>query len=146
MYSLTSIESILHISNHNLVHHVESSLYSFFLPILILNADMNSSKNPKGNTLAHEFHSLSWIQGFTLLRIISGARYSGVPHNVQVRPFTLLAKPKSVTWRQKNARMKSWHWLRMQQFRTPQCLCVVTPIECPLIRTETDVLYSLVCV
>lgn len=34
---------------------------------------------------------------FTLLRMISGARYSGVPHNVQVLPFTLLAKPKSVT-------------------------------------------------
>lgn len=34
----------------------------------------------------------------TLLRIISGARYSGVPHSVQVRPFTRLAKPKSVTF------------------------------------------------
>lgn len=33
----------------------------------------------------------------TLLRMISGARYSGVPHKVQVRPFTRLAKPKSVT-------------------------------------------------
>lgn len=33
----------------------------------------------------------------TLLRIISGARYSGVPHSVQVRPFTRFAKPKSVT-------------------------------------------------
>lgn len=29
--------------------------------------------------------------------MISGARYSGVPHKVQVRPFTRLAKPKSVT-------------------------------------------------
>lgn len=29
--------------------------------------------------------------------MISGARYSGVPHNVQVLPFTLLANPKSVT-------------------------------------------------
>lgn len=37
-------------------------------------------------------------QALTLLRIISGARYSGVPHSVQVRPFTLFAKPKSVTW------------------------------------------------
>uniref|UniRef100_A0A915IQP8 Uncharacterized protein n=1 Tax=Romanomermis culicivorax TaxID=13658 RepID=A0A915IQP8_ROMCU len=27
--------------------------------------------------------------------IISGARYSGVPHNVHVRPLTRLAKPKS---------------------------------------------------
>lgn len=35
-----------------------------------------------------------------MLRIISGARYSGVPHSVQVRPFTRLAKPKSVTWKQ----------------------------------------------
>ena len=33
----------------------------------------------------------------TLLRMISGARYSGVPHNVHVLPLTLLAKPKSVT-------------------------------------------------
>ena len=32
----------------------------------------------------------------TLLRIISGARYSGVPHNVQVLPLTRLANPKSV--------------------------------------------------
>lgn len=38
----------------------------------------------------------------TLLRIISGAKYSGVPHKVQVRPFTRLAKPKSVTCRHKN--------------------------------------------
>lgn len=30
--------------------------------------------------------------------MISGARYSGVPHNVQVLPLTRLAKPKSVTW------------------------------------------------
>lgn len=37
-------------------------------------------------------------QALTLLRIISGARYSGVPQSVQVRPFTLFAKPKSVTW------------------------------------------------
>ena len=36
--------------------------------------------------------------GLTLLRMISGARYSGVPHSVQVLPFTLLANPKSVTW------------------------------------------------
>jgi len=28
--------------------------------------------------------------------MISGAMYSGVPHNVYVRPFTFLAKPKSV--------------------------------------------------
>lgn len=34
----------------------------------------------------------------TLLRMISGARYSGVPHSVQVLPFTRLANPKSVTW------------------------------------------------
>lgn len=39
----------------------------------------------------------------TLLRIISGARYSGVPHKVQVRPFTRLAKPKSVTCGYKRA-------------------------------------------
>ena len=33
---------------------------------------------------------------YTLLRIISGARYSGVPHRVHVRPFTFFANPKSV--------------------------------------------------
>lgn len=33
---------------------------------------------------------------YTLLKIISGAKYSGVPHNVHVRPFTRFAKPKSV--------------------------------------------------
>ena len=34
----------------------------------------------------------------TLLRMISGAKYSGVPHNVHVLPFTRFAKPKSVIW------------------------------------------------
>jgi len=33
----------------------------------------------------------------TLLRMSSGARYSGVPHSVHVRPRTRFAKPKSVT-------------------------------------------------
>lgn len=38
-----------------------------------------------------------WCVGeHTLLRIISGAKYSGVPHNVHVLPFTRFAKPKSV--------------------------------------------------
>jgi len=31
--------------------------------------------------------------------MISGARYSGVPHKVQVLPLTFFAKPKSVTWK-----------------------------------------------
>ena len=35
----------------------------------------------------------------TLLRIISGAKYSGVPQSVQVRPLTRFAKPKSVIWK-----------------------------------------------
>lgn len=39
----------------------------------------------------------------TLLRMISGARYSGVPHSVQVRPFTRFANPKSVTCSKKEA-------------------------------------------
>ena len=33
---------------------------------------------------------------YPLLRMISGARYSGVPHSVHVLPFTRFAKPKSV--------------------------------------------------
>ena len=40
--------------------------------------------------------SLREVGAPTLLRMISGARYSGVPHRVQVRPFTRFAKPKSV--------------------------------------------------
>ena len=40
-----------------------------------------------------------WTKKHTLLRMISGAKYSGVPHNVQVRPLTRLAKPKSVILR-----------------------------------------------
>lgn len=43
----------------------------------------------------------------TLLRMISGARYSGVPHNVQVRPLTRLAKPKSVTWKPEGRRERA---------------------------------------
>jgi hypothetical protein len=43
----------------------------------------------------------------TLLRMISGARYSGVPHRVQVRPFTRFAKPKSVIWTGK----KNFHYM-----------------------------------
>jgi len=34
----------------------------------------------------------------TLLSMISGAMYSGVPHSVQVRPCTRFANPKSVTY------------------------------------------------
>lgn len=58
-------------------------------------------------------------QALTLLRIISGARYSGVPQSVQVRPFTLFAKPKSVTWEWEQTtllkvhRVTNYHsWLR----------------------------------
>ena len=39
------------------------------------------------------------FQLITLDRIISGAKYSGVPHNVHVLPLTLFAKPKSVTYK-----------------------------------------------
>ena len=42
------------------------------------------------------------LDELTLLRIISGARYSGVPQRVHVLPFTLLAKPKSVTFKERN--------------------------------------------
>jgi hypothetical protein len=33
--------------------------------------------------------------------MISGARYSGVPQRVHVRPLTRFAKPKSVIWKKK---------------------------------------------
>lgn len=49
-------------------------------------------------------------QALTLLRIISGARYSGVPQSVQVRPFTLFANPKSVTWEQEQTTLLKVHW------------------------------------
>jgi hypothetical protein len=44
-----------------------------------------------------------------LLRIISGAKYSGVPHNVQVLPLTLLANPKSVTYKRKKILVNIYH-------------------------------------
>lgn len=44
----------------------------------------------------------------TLLRMISGARYSGVPHKVHVLPLTRLANPKSVTLNRIHTRC-SWH-------------------------------------
>lgn len=68
---------------------------------------------------------LSSELSLTLLRIISGARYSGVPQSVQVRPFTLFAKPKSVTWEiEKKASLKVHnvtnyhHWLRTYLYVT----------------------------
>lgn len=53
----------------------------------------------------------------TLLRMISGARYSGVPQSVQVRPFTLFANPKSVTWgEEKGHSSEYWpHSVRKQR-------------------------------
>lgn len=52
----------------------------------------------------------------TLLRMISGARYSGVPHNVQVLPFTRLAKPKSVTLKTEKHRSRMWVlWSSLEQ-------------------------------
>ena len=41
----------------------------------------------------------------TLDCIISGARYSGVPHKVQVRSLIFFAKPKSVIWRKQTKSM-----------------------------------------
>lgn len=46
-------------------------------------------------TVTHEAEPIMIIS--TLDRMISGARYSGVPQRVQVLPLTRLAKPKSVT-------------------------------------------------
>ena len=43
----------------------------------------------------------------TLLRMISGARYSGVPQSVQVLPFTRLANPKSVTYKAEFVRLNA---------------------------------------
>lgn len=44
---------------------------------------------------AHQSTALLW----PLLCMISGARYSGVPHNVQVRSVNFFAKPKSVIFK-----------------------------------------------
>lgn len=40
----------------------------------------------------------AWRVWCTFERMISGARYSGVPHRVHVRPLILFAKPKSVIY------------------------------------------------
>ena len=45
-------------------------------------------------TISNIHHDV--MQCVTLERMISGARYSGVPQRVHVRPFTRFAKPKSV--------------------------------------------------
>ena len=39
---------------------------------------------------------LSKTEQLAFDKMISGAKYSGVPHKVQVLPFTRLANPKSV--------------------------------------------------
>ena len=44
----------------------------------------------------------------TLLRIISGAKYSGVPHSVHVRPLTRFANPKSVIWKKIKDNLKNF--------------------------------------
>lgn len=49
-------------------------------------------------TLDQNIIKLTFSSNFTLLRMISGAKYSGVPHKVHVLPLTRLAKPKSVIW------------------------------------------------
>lgn len=41
-------------------------------------------------------HTVIILEFITFDRMISGAKYSGVPHNVHVRPFTRFANPKSV--------------------------------------------------
>lgn len=86
------------------------------------------------------FKHVRWancVWSLTLLRMISGARYSGVPHNVQVLPFTLLAKPKSVTWdkKQHNRYKKNKYikltmqdynsagWLNYHRFDRHKCYC-----------------------
>ena len=49
----------------------------------------------------NEKKSVNFKPILTLLRIISGARYSGVPQRVHVRPLTRFAKPKSVICKKK---------------------------------------------
>lgn len=64
----------------------------------------------------------------TLLRMISGARYSGVPHNVQVLPFTRLAKPKSVTFNRAYVQdmSKEWTYRSEQPLRIHLLLLLLT--------------------
>jgi len=45
------------------------------------------------------FHKNDNSDNIPLLRIISGAKYSGVPHIVKVLFSTFLAKPKSVSFK-----------------------------------------------
>lgn len=67
----------------------------------------------------------SWA--LTLLRMISGARYSGVPQSVQVRPFTLFANPKSVTWGAECTALSTDHTL--QEHRDQSNLRVIDEQE-----------------
>lgn len=62
-------------------------------------------------------------QRLTLLRMISGAKYSGVPQSVQVRPFTLLANPKSVTWEGECTTLSSVHVLREHRDQSKNNCC-----------------------
>ena len=64
-----------------------------------------SSTLDHGHQSHHGYHGHGHQQ-CTLDCMISGARYSGVPHNVQVRSVIFLAKPKSVIW--KIGPFKNW--------------------------------------
>lgn len=86
----------------------------------------------------------------TLLRMISGARYSGVPHNVQVLPFTLLANPKSVTFKSEVHVLKySIHVLNVNSQDTAELdihsLCCGSP-ECSRGGRWEDSLVSDLCI
>lgn len=71
----------------------------------------------------------------TLLRMISGARYSGVPHNVQVLPFTRLANPKSVTYKSGvHAGGKVWTYETEQQYA--YIFCVAAHLNVAVVVNE----------
>jgi len=74
------------------------------------------------NPCSHVYNAtrlLYWVDlmklQLTLLRIISGARYSGVPHSVHVRPFTRLANPKSVIYNDRVIRC-CWMYKNASEF------------------------------
>ena len=90
--------------HHNKSPHSLSNLIPLSnLCILLYNypAIYTESLSPMRNVLYSYSYSLSNLYIVSLIytfdRMISGAKYSGVPHSVHVRPLTFLAKPKSVT-------------------------------------------------
>ena len=71
--------------------------------------------------------------------MISGARYSGVPQSVQVRPFTLFAKPKSVTWERELSMLMKVHWVTNYHSRLRTYLYVTLLVNKKVLRLQISI-------